>query len=186
MIARTMPPKKPVSKAPRETAASPAAKKPARQKSAPKQPRVAAAKVAPEEREAPSEPVGRYWQAVGRRKTATARVRLFTKGEKGMWVNGKPASEYFGHARLGKLADEALGAMNTGDRFRTTVKVSGGGLHAQAEAVRHGTARALVLFNQDFRKRLKRAGFLTRDPRMKERKKFGLKGARRAPQWSKR
>jgi len=66
------------------------------------------------------------------------------------------------------------------------VKVKGGGFHAQAEAVRHGIARALVIFNPDFRKRLKRAGFLTRDPRMRERKKFGLKRARRAPQWAKR
>ena len=76
--------------------------------------------------------------------------------------------------------------MKTADRLRATAKVTGGGLHAQAEAVRHAIARALVLFNPDFRKRLKKAGFLTRDPRMKERKKPGLKGARKAPQWAKR
>ncbi|MDP3727277.1 MAG: 30S ribosomal protein S9 [bacterium] len=128
----------------------------------------------------------RYWEAVGRRKTAVARVRLFTKGEKGVWVNAKPIADYFPHGNLSQIASEALETMKTSDRFRTTVKVSGGGLHAQAEAVRHGTARALTLFNPDFRKRLKRAGFLTRDSRMKERKKFGLKGARRAPQWAKR
>lgn len=128
----------------------------------------------------------RYWEAVGRRKTAVARVRLFTKGERGVWVNTHPIAEYFTYPTLQRVATEAIDTMNSSDRFRVTVKVSGGGLHAQAEAIRHGTARALVLFNPDFRKRLKRAGFLTRDPRMKERKKFGLKGARKAPQWAKR
>lgn len=128
----------------------------------------------------------RYWEAVGRRKTAVARVRLFTKGEKGVWVNGRPAAAYFTYPPLRQTAEEALELMKTADRFRVTAKVKGGGLKAQAEAIRHGTARALVIFNPDFRKRLKRAGFLRRDPRMKERKKFGLKGARRAPQWAKR
>ena len=128
----------------------------------------------------------RYWEAVGRRKTAVARVRLFTRGEKSMAVNLKPLAEYFRYPRLQSIASEAVDIMKSTDRFRVSAKVSGGGLHAQAEAIRHGTARALVLFNPDFRKRLKRAGFLTRDPRMKERKKFGLKGARRAPQWAKR
>ena len=76
--------------------------------------------------------------------------------------------------------------MKLENKFRISTKVKGGGFHSQAEAVRHGLARALVGFNPDFRKRLKKAGFLKRDPRMKERKKFGLKGARRAPQWQKR
>jgi small subunit ribosomal protein S9 len=76
--------------------------------------------------------------------------------------------------------------MKTEDKFRVSVVVKGGGLQGQAEAVRHGLARALILFNPDFRKRLKKAGFLKRDPRMRERKKFGLKRARRAPQWRKR
>lgn len=128
----------------------------------------------------------RYWEAVGRRKTAVARVRLFTRGEKSMAVNVKPLAEYFRYPRLQNIASEAVDIMKSTDRFRVSAHVSGGGLHAQAEAIRHGTARALILFNPDFRKRLKRAGFLTRDPRMKERKKFGLKGARRAPQWAKR
>lgn len=128
----------------------------------------------------------RYWEAVGRRKTAVARVRMFTRGEKGMWVNGRLLAEYFRYPPLERIAAEAIETMRTNDRFRVTAKVSGGGNHAQAEALRHGTARALVRFNPDFRKRLKKAGFLTRDPRMKERKKFGLKGARRAPQWAKR
>lgn len=128
----------------------------------------------------------RYWEAVGRRKTAVARVRLFTRGEKGVWINQKALGEYFRYPPLGQRVQEALETMKTSDRFRVSARVSGGGLSAQAEAVRHATARALVRFNPDFRKRLKKAGFLTRDPRMKERKKFGLKGARRAPQWAKR
>lgn len=127
-----------------------------------------------------------YWEAVGRRKTAMARVRLLTKGEKGLFVNTKPVGEYFPYLRFQYIATEALAKMKSLDRFQVLAKVQGGGPNAQAEAIRHGIARALVLFNPDFRKRLKRAGFLTRDPRMKERKKFGLKGARRAPQWAKR
>lgn len=128
----------------------------------------------------------RYWEAVGRRKTAIARVRLFTKGDKGIWVDAKSLAEYFHNPTLERIAAEALETMKSTDRFRASVRVKGGGIHAQAEAIRHGSARALVLFNPDFRKRLKRAGFLTRDPRMTERKKFGLKKARRAPQWAKR
>lgn len=128
----------------------------------------------------------RYWEAVGRRKTAVSRVRLFTKGDKGIFVNGKPAGVYFQTPELLSIAEEALKKMKSLERFRAVIKASGGGLKAQAEAARHGLARALVKFNPDFRKRLRRAGFLTRDPRMKERKKFGLKKARRAPQWAKR
>lgn len=129
---------------------------------------------------------GRYWEAVGRRKTAIARVRLFTRGEKGMWVNGKEYQNYFQYPGLSLIPEDPLKKMKSFERFRVNAHVSGGGKHAQAEALRHGISRALVKFNQDFRKRLKRAGFLTRDSRMKERKKFGLKGARRAPQWQKR
>lgn len=129
---------------------------------------------------------GRYWEAVGRRKTAIARVRLFTRGDKGIWVNDKPADRHFQYPGLQGVVEEPLKKMKSQDRFRVSAKVKGGGIHAQAEAIRHGISRALVKFNPDFRKRLKRAGFLTRDPRMKERKKFGLKGARRAPQWAKR
>lgn len=128
----------------------------------------------------------RYWEALGRRKTAVARVRLFTRGDKGMWVNEKPYGIYFHTEDMRRTAEDALKKMKAQERFRVMVKANGGGLHAQAEAVRHGTARALTKFNPDFRKRLKRAGFLTRDPRMVERKKFGLKKARRAPQWAKR
>jgi len=120
----------------------------------------------------------RYYEAVGRRKRATARVRLFTRGEKGFVVNTKPYTKYFPTAELQHIADEALKKMKVVDKFSVSVLVRGGGIAGQAVAVRHGTARALVKFNLDFRKRLKRAGFLKRDPRKKERKKFGLKKAR--------
>ena len=128
----------------------------------------------------------RYFEAVGRRKRAVARVRLFTRGEKKFLVNEKPFDVYFPILKLQETANVALKKMKCLDRFRVSIKVKGGGLHAQAEAVRQGIARALVLFNPDFRKRLKKVGYLTRDARMRERKKFGLKRARRAPQWQKR
>ncbi|HEY4497026.1 MAG: 30S ribosomal protein S9 [Candidatus Terrybacteria bacterium RIFCSPLOWO2_01_FULL_44_24] len=129
----------------------------------------------------------KFFSAVGRRKTAIARVRLFTKGDKGAVVNGKSLDDYFhNNLEFATLAASSLSRMKVTDKFRAIINVSGGGLHAQAEAIRHATARALVLFNPDFRKRLKRAGFLTRDSRMVERKKYGLKKARRAPQWQKR
>lgn len=127
----------------------------------------------------------RYIEAVGRRKTAIARVRLFTRAGE-FAVNGKPYAAYLPSRTLQMIAEDALKKMKLWERFQISAKVSGGGLHAQAEAIRHGLARCLVKFNPDFRKRLKKAGFLTRDSRMKERKKFGLKKARRAPQWQKR
>jgi len=128
----------------------------------------------------------RYFEGTGRRKTSVARVRLYTKGDKEMEVNGMPLSKYFPTKFLQALALASLDKMKSMDRFKLTATVKGGGVNSQAEAVRHGIARALVVFNADYRKRLRKAGFLTRDPRMKERKKFGLKRARRAPQWSKR
>jgi small subunit ribosomal protein S9 len=128
----------------------------------------------------------KYWEAIGRRKTAVARVRLFSRGEKLFLVNEKPYNIYFPTLELQQIARASFDKMKCFDKFRILAKVKGGGLHAQAEAIRHGTARALVLFNPDFRKRLKGAGYLTRDSRMRERKKFGLKRARRAPQWQKR
>ena len=129
---------------------------------------------------------GRYFEAVGRRKTASARVRLFLQGEKYFLVNDKPYQQYFSTKDLQQIANSALEKMNSLERFRIIARVKGGGIHAQAEAVRHGISRALVEFNADFRKRLRRVGYLTRDPRQRERKKFGLKRARRAPQWTKR
>ena len=128
----------------------------------------------------------RYFEGIGRRKTSVARVRLFTQGEKAFLVNNKPYQEYFTTFELQQTANASLRKMKSFDRFKVECKVKGGGIHSQAEAVRHGLARVLVDFNPDFRKRLRRSGFLTRDPRARERKKFGLKRARRAPQWKKR
>lgn len=127
----------------------------------------------------------RYFEAVGRRKTAVARVRLFTKAGDFL-VNDKLYTQYFPTLELQKTVEDSLQKMKLFGKFKVTVKVSGGGIHSQAEALRHGLARSLIKFNPDFRKRLKRVGFLRRDPRAKERKKFGLKKARRAPQWAKR
>jgi small subunit ribosomal protein S9 len=128
----------------------------------------------------------RYFEAIGRRKTAVARVRLYTKGDKEFLVNDEPYQKYFLLPDDQETATSSMKKMKCLDKFRVTVKVQGGGRHAQAEAVRHGTARVLVDFNLNFRKRLRKAGFLTRDPRMRERKKFGLKRARKSPQWAKR
>lgn len=130
--------------------------------------------------------ISKYLEGVGRRKTAVAQVRLIPQGEKTFLVNGKPIDIYFPAFELQQTAKAALERMNCLDKFGISVKARGGGFSAQAEAIRHGISRALVLFNPDFRKRLNKAGFLTRDSRMRERKKFGLKRARRAPQWSKR
>lgn len=139
----------------------------------------------PIEKELASKP-DRYFEAVGRRKTAVARVRLFTRGEKQFLVNGKPYQEYFVVAEDQQTATASMRKMKCLDKFKVTVMVKGGGRNAQAEAVRHGTARVLVDFNNNFKKRLRKVGYLTRDPRMRERKKFGLKRARKAPQWAKR
>jgi small subunit ribosomal protein S9 len=128
----------------------------------------------------------RYFEAIGRRKTAVARIRLYTKGDKEFLVNGESYKEYFDLAEDQETAIASMKKMKCLDKFRVTVIVKGGGHSAQAEAIRHGTARVLVDFNNNFRKRLRKAGFLTRDPRMRERKKFGLKRARKAPQWAKR
>lgn len=132
----------------------------------------------------------RYVEAVGRRKTSTARVRLTPATKASFIVNGKDAKEYFhteGERRL--IQDPMIKGM--ADSKQTTkwsieVKVSGGGTHSQAEAVRHGIARALVVNDGGLRHQLKTLGYLKRDPRAKERRKFGLKKARKAPQWSKR
>lgn len=132
-----------------------------------------------------------YWEAVGRRKEAVARVRLYTakleeREDGDIIVNDKPYKEYFPTLNLQKVAESPLGRLRSLNRFRATVKVSGGGISGQAGAVKFGLSRALVKFNLDFRKKLKRSGFLRRDSRMVERKHYGLNKARRAPQWSKR
>lgn len=134
----------------------------------------------------------RYYEAVGRRKQATARVRLHTSDpsnsvkEGKLLINEKPYKEYFKTLALQKKIEAPFSRLKSLSRFRATVKVSGGGSTGQAEAVRHGLSRALILFDDNFRKKLKKSGYLTRDPRKKERKKFGLKKARKSPQWSKR
>ena len=121
----------------------------------------------------------------GRRKKAIARVRLVT-GSGNITVNDKSLDEYFGTDTLKYIVKQPLTLTNTLDKFDVKVKVVGGGFTGQAGAIRHGISRALLQSSQDFRPQLKAAGFLTRDPRMKERKKYGLKKARRAPQFSKR
>ncbi len=127
----------------------------------------------------------RYFEAIGRRKTAIARVRLLTK-KKEFTVNEKNLDKYFSLERLVKVALRPLEAMKITDKLGASIKVSGGGTNAQAEAIRMGISRALVKFNPLFMKRLRKLGFLTRDSRAVERKKYGLKKARRAPQWTKR
>ncbi len=128
----------------------------------------------------------KYFKSIGRRKTATAQVRLFRQRGKMILVNEKSLEKYFPLFELQQIVLSPLDRMSCLDQFKVSVKVRGGGVHSQAEAIRHGIAKALILFDPDFRKQLKKAGFLTRDPRMRERKKFGLKRARRAPQWQKR
>ena len=125
-----------------------------------------------------------YTEAVGRRKTATARVRLSEAKSSSMTVNGKDADQYFPLETMVKTAYAPLQLL--GVTYEVSARVSGGGHKAQAEAVRLGISRAIIELVPEQRKDLKVKGFLKRDPRAKERKKFGLKSARRAPQWSKR
>lgn len=127
----------------------------------------------------------RYTEGVGRRKTSIARVRL-TGGHGKFLINSKDFNQYFRLARLEMVASAPLAKLKLGDKYDVNAHVRGGGIAAQAEAVRLGLSRALALKNPDFEKRLHKLGFLTRDPRMVERKKYGLKKARRAPQWAKR
>jgi len=137
---------------------------------------------------------GKYYEAVGRRKESTARVRLYTRkitdeatGERAfITVNKKPYYEYFDNDLLIKKVEAPLTKLKSTKRFKVTVLVRGGGITGQADAIKHGLARALVVFDSNFSKKMKKSGFLTRDSRVKERKKYGLKKARKAPQWSKR
>jgi len=125
------------------------------------------------------------YAATGRRKTSVARVRI-VPGEGKVVINNRPLFDYFGKRTLEMIVKQPLVLTNTEGRFDVLAKVEGGGITGQAGAVRLGIARALLKADLAMRPTLKRAGFLTRDPRMKERKKYGLKGARRAPQFSKR
>ena len=127
-----------------------------------------------------------YSEATGRRKTAVARVRVFESSKGDFVVNQKPLKEYIQEAAYEKIARESLEKGSPGKSYTVTALVRGGGPHAQAEAMRQGIARALVQMDPDLRINLKSLGFLTRDSRMRERKKFGLKRARRARQWRKR
>ncbi|MFA6105080.1 MAG: 30S ribosomal protein S9 [Patescibacteria group bacterium] len=124
-------------------------------------------------------------RAVGRRKSAAARVRI-DKGTGKIVVNGKPADVYFGKFAVESVLAAPLKALGKEKDLDFSIKVAGGGKKGQLIACQHGIARALVVWNEDFHKTLKTLGLLTRDARIKERKKFGLKKARRAPQWSKR
>ena len=126
-----------------------------------------------------------YW-GTGRRKKAIARVRLIPNGKGDIIINKRTIDEYFGLDTLKLIVRQPLALTETLDKFDVMVNVCGGGMTGQAGAIRHGIARALLQSEDEVRPVLKKAGLLTRDPRMKERKKYGLKGARRAPQFSKR
>ena len=126
-----------------------------------------------------------YW-GTGRRKKAIARVRLLPAGDGNITINNKSLDEYFGLDTLKFIVRQPLALVDALAKYDVCVNVCGGGYTGQAGAIRHGIARALVEADSENRKVLKKAGFLTRDSRMKERKKYGLKGARRAPQFSKR
>ena len=125
------------------------------------------------------------YQAVGRRKKAIARVRLIP-GEGKIVINGRDIDNYFGLETLKMTVRQPLALTSLEGRYDVLVNVCGGGLAGQAGAIRHGVSRALIKADPELRPAVKKAGFLTRDPRMKERKKYGLKAARRAPQFSKR
>ena len=127
-----------------------------------------------------------YMYGTGRRKSSVARVRVYPNGSGNITINGRDVEEYFGLETLKMVVRQPLNATETLGKVDIIATVEGGGVSGQAGALRHGISRALLLVNPEYRPLLKKAGFLTRDPRMKERKKYGLKAARRAPQFSKR
>ncbi|MGN1090226.1 MAG: 30S ribosomal protein S9 [Huintestinicola sp.] len=126
-----------------------------------------------------------YFYGTGRRKSSVARVRVYP-GSGNITINGRDINDYFGLETLKLIVRQPLTITETTEQFDIVCTVAGGGVTGQAGAIRHGLSRALLNFNPELRPVLKKAGFLTRDPRMKERKKYGLKAARRAPQFSKR
>ncbi len=126
-----------------------------------------------------------FFYGTGRRKKSIARVRVYA-GTGKITINDRDIDDYFGLETLKLIVRQPLNLTETTEKFDIVCRVTGGGVTGQAGAIRHGLSRALVQFDEDLRPALKKAGFLTRDPRMKERKKYGLKGARRAPQFSKR
>lgn len=127
-----------------------------------------------------------YIEAIGRRKTASARVRITESAKNTFNVNDKSLEDYFKVKELSEIASESLTKSKTPARFSISAKIKGGGVSSQAEALRLGIARALIIYDKELRKKIKGLGFLKRDPRAKERRKFGLKKARKSPQWSKR
>jgi small subunit ribosomal protein S9 len=127
-----------------------------------------------------------YFRAIGRRKTSTAVVKLTKAAKNSYTINGKDFTEYFKTADLKKIVTSAFETASPTMKFEVVVTTKGGGIHSQAESVRHGISRALVLHDGELRHVLKKAKMLKRDPRQVERKKFGLKKARKSPQWSKR
>lgn len=129
--------------------------------------------------------IERYYFATGGRKTAKAAVKLFMR-KGNLLINGKEYAQYFKTLKQQAAVKAALEAVKVLDKSSADIKVFGGGLNAQAEAIRNALAKALVIFNTEFKAVLRREGYMTRDPRMVERKKYGLKKARRAPQWAKR
>ena len=126
-----------------------------------------------------------YFYGTGRRKSSVARVRLYPGSGK-ITINNRDVDDYFGLETLKLIINQPFGITNTAGKYDIVATVTGGGVSGQAGAIRHGVARALLLADETYRPLLKKAGFLTRDPRMKERKKYGLKAARRASQFSKR
>ena len=128
----------------------------------------------------------KYFYGTGRRKSSVARVRVYENGTGAITVNGRDIDEYFGLDTLKLIVRQPLVTADVNGKVDVVATVTGGGVSGQAGAVRHGVARALVAMNPEYHAALKAAGFMTRDPRMKERKKSGLKAARRAPQFSKR
>lgn len=126
-----------------------------------------------------------YFYGTGRRKKSVARVRVYAGSGK-ITINNRDIDDYFGLETLKLIVRQPLALTGTADKFDIVCTVQGGGVTGQAGAIRHGLSRALLQYDENLRPALKKAGFLTRDPRMKERKKYGLKGARRAPQFSKR
>ena len=128
----------------------------------------------------------KYNYGTGRRKSSVARVRVYENGTGAITINGRDIDDYFGLDTLKLVVRQPLVTTDMMGKVDIVITVCGGGVSGQAGAIRHGVSRALVVMNPEFRPALKAAGFMTRDPRMKERKKYGLKGARRAPQFSKR
>ena len=128
----------------------------------------------------------KYFYGTGRRKSSVARVRVYENGTGSIIINGRDINDYFGLETLKLIVNQPLLATDMVGKLDIVVTVAGGGVSGQAGAIRHGISRALLELNPEVRATLKAAGFLTRDPRMKERKKYGLKAARRAPQFSKR